>query len=147
MAVDAGLIIRKLLVDNAAVSALVGSQVYPQSAPETAVLPYIVYNRIDGEHLHQMTAASGLVRTLIQVDSFSKDYLQMVDLADKSRLALDGFQNTSVTVGGDTARVDSIWLQDNEDGFERPTDATDEGFHRRIQDYEIFHDEVVPTFP
>jgi len=137
--------IRKLLVDDSDVAAIVGSNMFPQYAPQSADFDYIVYNRISSDHQHHFTAASGLVEVTVQIDGYTREYITIKDLGDKMRLTLDGYYGI-VTDSGDTISIDVIRLINHRDGFERPQGATDKAYHRIIQDYSMWCQEVVPAF-
>lgn len=138
------------LTDNAAVSALVGTgasaRIYPQIAAQGAAKPYLVYQLISGEHGHHLRAASGLVQSRVQIDSYGSTYSGAKTLADKVRLALDGQLAGTLGSGSYTASIRSITLENEQDGFDNPRDGGALGIHRVIQDYSIWHTETVPTF-
>lgn len=144
MVADVEKAIRSLIID----ASIVGSRVYAQFIPEKVRLlglPSIVYSRISSDHQHHMTAASGLVEVRIQLDIVSKSYTTVKGLADQVREALDGFSG-AVIVGGETIDISSLRLDAHRDDFDRPTDGSDKGYHRVIQDYLVWYAETIPTF-
>ncbi len=142
--------ILKLLQDDGAVRGLVGNRIYPMAAPQGKLphetkKPYLVYRRISSRHEHHMEAASGLVFTMIQIDGYAGTYSASKKLADKVRLALDGYQG-SVTVGSESLTIEECLLDGDSDGYVPPTDARGVGVFRTMQEYDVAHAETVPTF-
>ena len=91
------------LSNDADVSPLVGSRVYPMKLPQGWTLPAITYQRISGERAHCLGGPSGRARPRFQIDCWAEDYDGAKDLSDKVRKCLDGFKgdiNTESNVGG-----------------------------------------------
>lgn len=130
--------IRKLIVD----AAIVSTRVYPQSAPQSAALPRIVYTRISGAHAHHMTAASGWAEARIQLDVYAANYTSVKAAAESLRVLLDTYRGT-VTIGADSVDID-VRLDNDRDGFDSPGDGSDAGGHRVIQDYIVWFNESIP---
>lgn len=63
--------IRTLLVQDPAVSALVGERVYPQVAPQGGDMPAVVYT-VSGEPLQHQRGMQGLERYEIGLDCWSR---------------------------------------------------------------------------
>ena len=104
------------LSDDADVSTLVSSRVYPMKLPQGWTLPAITYQRISGERAHCLGGPSGRARPRFQIDCWAEDYDGAKDLADKVRLCLDGFKgniNTESDVGGIILEGDrDIWEEE-----------------------------------
>lgn len=104
------------LSNDADVSPLVGSRVYPMKLPQGWTLPAITYQRISGERAHCLGGPSGRARPRFQIDCWDDDYEDVKDLANKVRLCMDGFKgdiNTESDVGGIILEADrDIWEED-----------------------------------
>lgn len=129
--------LRAKLSSAAAISALVGSgaaaRIHPVILPQNPVLPAISYQRIDAEHVHDHGGMSGLAHARMQLDCWDDDYAGARDLAEKVRLALDGFTGV---VGSTT--FGAIWLLDERDLYD---DAP--LFYRRSMDFDVWYQ--IPT--
>lgn len=106
--------IRNVLVTNTAVSTLIGSRVYPVLAPDpqTAPLPFITWRRIAVQRSQTLAGPSGTPMVMLSLDIYAATYEAARGLADKCRVALDGwggvFENTEVA---------NVTLENESDGF------------------------------
>jgi len=104
--------IRNTLVSDAGVSAVVGSKIYPVLAPSEAALPFITWRRMAVQRQQSLSGPVGVPSVMLSVDLFAETYEAVRELADKVRLALDGwggtFQNTVVS---------NVSLENEADGF------------------------------
>jgi len=137
--------VRYLLINDATVAALVDTRVHPQRAPQGGALPYEVFRRIDGDHQRHMTAASGLVKVIVQLDSVSESWEEVKAMAEANREALDGYAGT-LSINNENLVVQEISLAGDRDGYIPPATAEDNGKHVITQDFEVWHEESVPTF-
>jgi len=129
MSIETGL--RTHLINNAAVSALVGSRVYPMRLPHGFTLPAISYQRISGPRQYDSIGATGRVHPRFQVDCWAETYAGVRDLANKVRLALNDHRGP---LGGEP-NVGSIELSADRDDFEEGTE-----FNRVILEF------IIPYF-
>jgi len=90
-----GEVIDSVLINDAAVSAIVGTSVFPLFAKQGAAYPLITW-RIDGgtETNETKDGASTLDFVPIEVICFGQTYKVTADLADKVRTALDRYSGT-----------------------------------------------------
>jgi len=104
--------IRNRLVTTAAVSAIIGSKVYPVIAPAEATLPFLTWRRMSVQRQQSLSGPVGTPSVMLSVDLFAETYEAVRDLADNVRLSLDGwggtFQNTVVA---------NVSLDNESDGF------------------------------
>jgi len=89
------------LTNDAGVSALVGTRIYPLVVPQDVALPAIAYQRISGPRDHAHDGPSGLGRARMQFTFVGTSYSQAKSVAEAVRASLDGFKGTmgTVTVG------------------------------------------------
>ena len=139
--------IRKLLVDDASVSAEVGSRVYYQFPARNAARPFIVLHQVSGDHDHDLSGASGHATTRIQADLCDdRDQLaRLKGLAESVRQALQGYSDT-VTIAADSVEIAVVTLENQRGDTDNPGAGTDTLYRRVIQDYEVAYAESVPTF-
>lgn len=102
---------------------LAGGRVYAMRAPQNGDLPFIVYQRIDGDRWRSINAPSGIAQVTIQVDVYATGYYEMKELAAQVETILDGHRG-DVYYGTDSpqtdfVRVAGISLQNDVDIFEQ----------------------------
>lgn len=104
--------VRNRLVTTTAVTALVGTRVYPVIAPADADLPFVTWRRTSIQRQHSLSGPIGVPMVMLTVDAFATTYEAVRDLADTVRVSLDGwggtFQNTVVS---------NVSLENESDGF------------------------------
>lgn len=76
------------------VAEIVGTQIYPQQAPQSAALPYITFFDVFDAPNNHSTGASGYVEKRLQVDCWGTTYRSAKSLAREVRIALNAFQGT-----------------------------------------------------
>lgn len=101
-----GLACYKLLSERAAVSAIVGTRIYPELAAEGAQMPYIVYSVVSNSP-SDTKGGTPIDEAELEVFSVAQSYSAANDLADKVRAALDR-QNATVNVADGQVTVQSI---------------------------------------
>ena len=112
--------IAKLLLDNTAVSALVGTRVGHVLSAQDAALPRLVVQRGGTRHIENLQNSSGLALAGVEVNCFAATKALLDDLSDKVRLAVQGFRGT---VGGIAINVEGV--EDERDLSESPEDGSD----------------------
>jgi len=98
-----GAAIYSLLVNDSAVSAIVGTRIYPELAEEGASAPYIVYSVVSNTP-SDTKEGTPIDEAQLEIFSVGNTYAAANDLADKVRAALD--RKSQIVVG--TVTVQSI---------------------------------------
>lgn len=98
-----GAAIYSMLKDDSAVSALVGTRIYPELAEEGAATPYVVYSVVSNTPIDTKDSAP-VDEAQLEVFSVADTYAAANDLADKVRAALSRQEK----VVYDTVTVQSI---------------------------------------
>lgn len=109
---SAGALIYAVLTENAEVSSR-ASKVYPV-VEDTAELPYIVYRRTQLEK-EPIKNRRGHDTVTIEIQCYTKDYTEGVELAEAVRDALDGMQiehEGQVMHACGLADSEEIWIDD-----------------------------------
>lgn len=101
------------------VSALVGTRVYPLVAPQDADLPLLVYQRISTPRVRSHSGPSGLAYPRFQITARATSVSQLRDLANKVRIALDGFKG--VMGGGSGVNVGASFQENERDVYGETT--------------------------
>jgi hypothetical protein len=81
-----------------AVTALVGTRIYPLRAPEGATRPFVTFQRISGIREVAFGADPGLARPRFQVTAWADTYAGAKSLATAIRQALERFRGTVLGV-------------------------------------------------
>lgn len=133
--------LRKILTDDADVSALISARLYPGDAPQSAPRPYGVYSRSSADHIGHMTGYSGCANTEINIEWYAESYPAVQTLADEARKAAAGFSGT-VTNGSNSLVVSMVRIGDDSDGIEFPRDGSSGADHSVTQSYALWHSEI-----
>jgi len=86
--------IYSILSQDQAVSALIGSKIYPLIAPEGTELPYVLYQRSfrNGNSKDGRTGSE----SSINIGIFAKSYVNSIDICDAIEKALTGYRDGEV---------------------------------------------------
>ena len=89
-----GRAIYTILTENAGVSAVVGSRVYPQVAAQGAAFPFVVYVLQDNTHSDTKSGVSTLDEIRYDIVAAAETYSELSSLTERIRLALDRYTGT-----------------------------------------------------
>ena len=132
------------LLNDSDVALLVGDRVYRTIAPQDTAYPYITYQRITERRGRHFTAPAGLLATGMQIDCWSQDSNEVLDLADAVRRSLDHKNHAGMGLAPHKITINAAFLESSLDAFEEPSDKSDRGVFRVIQFWEIWHTETLP---
>ena len=82
------------LKDDAALSALVGSRIYPKKAPQNVQTPYIVYHVITDTNNQCIEGEVYQSDTRFQIDCWSKKYSEVVLVKNAVKASIIGFKSS-----------------------------------------------------
>jgi hypothetical protein len=84
-------VVYSLLSSASAITALVGTRIYPRPLPQNVQLPALGYQHLNTVPIPTLDAAAayGLVQSRVQVDVYAKDYAMQKTLVDEVRKACD----------------------------------------------------------
>lgn len=102
-----------VLVSDPAVAAVVGTRVYPVIAPAAADLPFITWRRSGVQRSHTLSGPMGMPTVVLSLDLYAVTYEAVRELADRVRLALDGYGGSPA----DSLVVSNVSLDNESDGF------------------------------
>lgn len=86
--------LRTRLIATANVQSIVSSRIYPVKMPDNPTFPAISMQMVSALHEESLSGSSGLVGALLQLDCWAASINTAHDLAEKVRLALEGFRGT-----------------------------------------------------
>lgn len=125
--------------------ALVGDRIYPRFAPASAVRPFMVYSRIASSSTHHLGTGSieptdGLMRDVIQFDIYGETESSANEVKEALQSVLNGAEFTS----GET-RVRRCFLSSEMDGFEPPSDGTNDAEYRETIEFIFWYFRSAPA--
>jgi len=137
--------IYELLHGDTAVAAIVGDRIYPLVAPQRKALAYpnvpktyVTYERTGGTRNMPLNGVNGFVVAVYRIMGFAYNYELAKTLGESIRLKLDGYRGSA---GGHP--IQRIWCDNDIDGYEYETDATETAVFQVVQDYRIAYAESV----
>lgn len=84
-------VVAALLNGDAGIAAIVGTRIYGAVAPEEDPAPLLIYSKADGtERLPDLDTAETTVRARVDVLVVATTYVQLKELAEAVRVALEG---------------------------------------------------------
>ena len=101
-----GLALTKLLRENSAVAAIVGTRIFPELAPQGQAAPYIVYSVISNQPSHSKQGVN-VDEAQLELFCVGNNYGASNDLADKVRDALSR-ENQTYTGALGNVDIESI---------------------------------------
>ena len=126
------------------VQALVAARVWHNRASSTQVKPYMTIQRVADQHVHHMSGASLLARTIFDINCWDVDGEALETLADTVRKTLDTFSGT-LGSGTSTIEVQDLKLTSQSDESVLPVDGGQVGIYRVRQSYDVWAAETAPT--
>lgn len=130
-------VLRSALVANNAVSALIGSRVYPVIAPATAALPFVTWRRVAIRRQQTLGGPSGMPVTSVEYSIFGTTYEQAREVADAMRSVLDGYGGTA-----NNTEVKQTSLEQESDDFVTLGGAELPPAFQITQQYDVFWQET-----
>jgi len=124
------------LKNDAGVSAIVGTKVYPLRAPRDIAFPFVIYQTIGGAPEHCMVSDAGVRGTLVQLSSWAAEHAAALVLAMAVETSLKDFSGTLGGIGGVT--VDRIFAE-TEIVDDLDETAGTEPAHRARQDLRVWY--------
>ena len=120
-----------ILVNDTDVSALVGTRIFPNVAPQTTTFPFIIYDVTGVSPNDTKEGPSTLDTNDVMISCYSETYSEASDLAQKIRVAMDRI-NQGVY---NDETIQSSQFQSYNDIFDDT--SGDAGIYRKALDFEI----------
>lgn len=138
MAVDAvEKAIYSLLTNDANVSGLVSTRVFPIRIPQGASMPAITYEQETGPREHTLDGPVGMVPASFAINCWSTTYAQARMLADYTRICLDGYAGTT-----GSQKIHVAMLGNESDLFEQAPDVLGTRRHGKQLTFTIWFEEA-----
>jgi hypothetical protein len=132
--------LRTYVLAQTEISALIGSRMYLQKAPQGASLPLIIFSLQRSSPNHHLRGYSGVTEDTIEIECQSYTDVGAKDLKEKVRKKLQGYRG----VMGSTF-VNSCFITDESDHYTDRSDASDKGIFIALLEFTTWHTETAPT--
>jgi len=129
--------LRTTLLASTAVTAIVSYRIYPLLAPGTVDPPFITYRRTRINREKSFVGPVGTPTVSVDFELYAPTYEGTRDLADKCRLALDGWGGTIGNV-----EVKTTTLENESDDFVQLGGADMPPTYRVTQTYDVIWQET-----
>lgn len=120
------------LLAQSAITALCGNRIYPIVAPENAVHPYVVLERVGGEVGYDLGGESGHKSAVMAISSVAKRYADAKALAGKVALYLSG-----LSANWTNSAIMAVFLDGESDDYDVETEQYTTTIYTRIHFREI----------
>lgn len=136
---------REHLIDDPEVGNLVSSRVYPNHAPTSAEMPYLVLTQVPTtDRERHFGGPSKLATSTIQVQGFDRHAADTETLGTAVRLSVDGLKGF---MGWEALNVRGARVTGPDYDFLKPVDGSQVGTHVATLEVVIPHYEEVPHRP
>ena len=134
MGIEAGIYSR--LSGSTAITALVGTRVYPQAVPQGASYPNVAFSVVTDEVIHSTTGPTTLRQASLEVDCYSQNsYSTAISISEAVIKQL----NTNSTVFGSINVENSHVTSAGDLPAINPTDGSDDYIFGRSLDIDLFY--------
>lgn len=124
----------------AGLSALVGSNIFPQRAPTADAAPYVTIKVVDRDPSYDQDGADGYNQQFFEINSNGETLLDAVDVSYQIEQAMK-IQNTIIGDVGETELLRSTTLLSESDNFDL-FDGSQEGIRTVTTTYRISYTEA-----
>ena len=80
---------------NTTLSGLVGARIYPLTAPQNVVIPYVTYQVINGRDMQCLSGNTYQEDIRIQIDCWSLSYGQVISIKDAVKASISLWKSSS----------------------------------------------------
>lgn len=107
-----------LLSGDAALTAIVGTRIYPLRAPQSGTYPLLVYQQIASQKVDSMQGGSGLDLSLWQFTCWGPDYLVAKQAIEALRILLQGYRGTVTVPAAGTVDIEGAFVEATRDDWD-----------------------------
>lgn len=118
--------VRSRLLQDATITQLVGTRIYPSVLPQPPAFPSITIQVVGSNTVLSHQGYSGLLSDLVQIDAYSKTQVEADALARRIRNMIDGWRGTAaqVTSPGAFRRTAATYFDQDAEAFRIRQDFT-----------------------
>jgi len=133
---------RQILIDATNVFAIVGDNIFKDTASQCEDVPFVVFHLVANRPYRGLGGRSGMTVKTYQLNCYAPTETLAADLEDECRLALDDFKG-NVTIplesGNQIMRVHRLNRTDTNSPLVPIQDASSYPIRRYAQDYTLTH--------
>jgi len=130
--IESGLL--TLIGADGTIAGIVSTRIWGKQAPQDPDMPYLILTIVDTEGLYDASDEQDLIPLRIQIDGYAESYAGVITLMRAVRALLSGYSGAA---GDET--IQGAFMRSQKDMDQEST-----GFHRRMQEYEMFYKEALP---
>lgn len=142
-------ILGKLLRDSADIRDRVATRIYFENAPAKTQGECIIIRNISGSVNNHLTNETGVAQPLVQIDFYAENASKAHSGYQLVRNLLSGYRGTATYLDDDgeesTAEIQGCNLVRPGALVQEPRDGSDQWSYRYSADFEVFHEQTVPT--
>ncbi len=136
------------LTSKALLTALVGSRIYPDVAPQGATIPYLTFIVADSIPTKHLQGASALADDMVTIKIHASTSEERDSVKEALRNILHTRRNTTLTPASGNIDMRSCTLEHIHDNYSSPQDGSETGGAFQAEmDFSIKFVEAVPTLP
>jgi Protein of unknown function (DUF3168) len=123
-----------------ALTAIIGTRLYPGIAPTSAIFPYVTLHEIMIESFYYLRGASATFDAMMQIDCWALEPMQAQHMAKAIRQSMDG-----LPASWDGLEVDGVFIDSEMDAPEPAQDGSERAYYRRVMTVNVWHAREVPA--
>ncbi|PQO33153.1 hypothetical protein C5Y96_09850 [Blastopirellula marina] len=128
------------LLEQSNVTDLVSNRIFTNHLPQKPEFPAITIRLVSADHGRNLDGPNGVVRARIQIEAWSKDFLESQDIAEQVRTKVQGYSGLM-----DELLIRSCGLEEDIDTPEPPDDDSDEWFYSKALIFSMLYIESIPA--
>lgn len=117
--------LRSVLLETAAVTAIIGTRLTRSVAPQKSPVPFGVFARVKTLPGYHTQGRSDLREADVMFAWYDTNFDRLAGLVEEVEEALSGFSG-EVVVGASAVNIDTVWLTDERDGDVLTADGSGE---------------------
>lgn len=137
---DISVAVRSRLVNDASVTNLVSTRIYPSILPQNVTLPAIRYETTTSRPASKLSGGAGFATSTVSIDIFAASHIAAYNVQQAVREALQDWTGTS-----NSTEMVSVQITNIREDYLAPVDASDVGKYRVDIDVEIIHEQTIPS--
>lgn len=66
-----------------------GDRIYPHSAPQDSVFPFVIFRRVSYEQLSTLMGSEGTIKSTFLFECYAKTYIEAIDISEQILSAIN----------------------------------------------------------
>lgn len=128
------------LASKTSITDIVSTRIFTNHLPEQPQLPIVTVRTASLERHHNLDGPNGLVAARMQIEAWSLDYRQSLEIAEQVRLEVQNYRGTLSSL-----TIYSTTLVDDVETPEPPEDKSEDWIYSKALIFEVFFLEPLPN--